>query len=117
MRVKTEIWVGAYLRRCMGEGLAVYVAARGDPFAGAVFICVDNLAGACWLYGPAPAGLEQSVDERRWTACFAKAPVSVREAEEYLRRQKQYDPDLWVIELEDRQGRHFLGDELVAAEG
>ncbi len=113
MRVKTEIWVKAYLRRAMSEGIAGYIAASGDDYAGAVFIHIDNLGGSHWLFGPAPAGLEESSHERRWTSCFNEAPVSKQRAEEYLFQQKKYDPDLWIVELEDKHGRHFLDDQLV----
>ena len=113
MRVKSEIWVKAYLRRCMSEGLYGYIASRGDDFAGAIYIHIDDLEGSHWLYGPAPAGLEESSQDRRWTSCFADAPVSSQKVETYIEQQKKYDPDLWVIELEDKQARHFLGDELV----
>ena len=98
MRVKSEIWVTAYLRRCQGEG------------AGAIFICIDRLDGTVSLYGPAPSGLAESATDRRWVRCFGARLVSPTEADIYLARQRQFDPDLWIIEVEDRAGRHFLGD-------
>ena len=113
MRVKTEIWVKAYLRICMSEGSAAYIITSGDEFAGAVFIHIDNLAGGHWLFGPAPAGLEESSLDRRWSSCFSHLPVSKDQVETYLAQQKRYDPDLWIVELEDKLGRHFLGDQLI----
>ena len=113
MRVKTEIWVKAYLRRVMSEGIAGYIVASGDDYAGAVFIRIDTLDGANFLFGPAPAGLEEVSQERRWTPCFEDAPVSKERADSYLAQQRKYDPDLWIVELEDKQGRHFLDDLLV----
>ena len=56
MRIKSEIWVRAYLRRCQSEGVPVVIVRRGDEAAGAIFICVDRLDGTVSLYGPAPAG-------------------------------------------------------------
>ncbi len=111
--MKTEIWVKAYLRRVMSEGIAGYVAASGDDFAGAIYIHIDNLDGSHWLFGPAPAGLEETSLERRWSPCFDNAPVSKEQAETYLLQQRTYDPDLWIVEIEDRLGRHFLDDLLV----
>ena len=113
MRLKTEIWVKAYLRRVMSEGLAGYIATSGDDFAGAIYIHIDDLAGAHYLFGPAPAGLDESSSERRWISCFPDASVSKEQADNYLLQQKKYDPDLWIVELEDKQGRHFLDDLLV----
>jgi hypothetical protein len=110
MRIKSEIWVRAYLRRCQSEGIPVVIVRRGDEAAGAIFICVDRLDGTVSLYGPAPAGLMDSDTERRWVKCFESRAVSTVEADRYLARQREFDPDLWIIEIEDRAGRHFLGD-------
>ncbi len=110
MRVKSGIWVSAYLRRCQGEGVPVAVVRRGDESAGAIFICVDRLDGTVILYGPAPAGAEGSETERRWVKCLQPEPASSAHASDYLARQSKFDSDLWIIEIEDRRGRHFLGD-------
>jgi hypothetical protein len=113
MRLKSEIWVTAYLRRCQGEGVPVVIVQRGDAAAGAIFISVDRLDGTVCVYGPAPAGLTESEMDRRWVSCFGPRPASAAEAGSYLARQREFDPDLWIIELEDRAGRHFLGDAAV----
>jgi hypothetical protein len=110
MRIKSEIWVRAYLRRCQSEGVPIVIVRRGDEAAGAIFICVDRLDGTVSLYGPAPAGLTGSETDRRWIRCFELPAVGEAEANRYLARQREFDPDLWIIEIEDRAGRHFLGD-------
>jgi hypothetical protein len=117
MRVRTEIWVRAYLRRCQAEAIPVYVGRRGDEAAGAVFICVNRLDGTVALYGPAPAGLAETETERRWVSLFGGKPVGVAEVQVYLARQWDFDPDVWVLELEDRAGRHLLGDLIIEGEG
>jgi hypothetical protein len=113
MRIKSEIWVKAYLRRCQAEGVPVVIVRRGDEAAGAIFICIDRLDGTVWLYGPAPAGMVESETDRRWVNCFGARAGSAKEADDYLARQREFDPDLWIIEIEDRAGRHFLGDDAV----
>jgi hypothetical protein len=113
MRIKSEIWVRAYLRRCQAKGVPVVIVQRGDEAAGAIFICVDRLDGTVSLYSPAPAGLMEIETERRWVSCFGPRPVSEAEADLYLARQREFDPDLWIIEIEDKAGRHFLGDAAV----
>jgi len=110
MRVKSEVWVKAYLRRCQAEGVPVVIARRGDEAAGAIFICIDRLDGTVLLYGPAPSGAAGGETERRWVNCLGPGPASTADADRYLNRQREFDPDLWVIEVEDRAGRHFLGD-------
>lgn len=113
MRVKSEIWVRAYLRRCQAEGVPVVIVRRGDEAAGAIFIRIDRLDGTVSLYSPAPAGLSESEMERRWVSCFGSRSVGESEANLYLARQREFDPDLWIIEIEDKAGRHFLGDAAV----
>ena len=113
MRLKSEIWVRAYLRRCQVENVPAVIVRRGDEAAGAIFISVDRLDGTVDLYGPAPAGLDGGEVERRWMSCLGPRPVTQAEANLYLARQHEFDPDLWVIEIEDRGGRHFLGDAAV----
>jgi hypothetical protein len=110
MRIKSEIWVRAYLRRCQSESVPIVIVRRGDEAAGAIFICVDRLDGTVCLYGPAPAGLTGIDTERRFVSCFESRSVIAGEAERYLARQQEFDPDLWIVEIEDRAGRHFLGD-------
>ena len=110
MRIKSEIWVRAYLRRCQAQGVPVVIARRGDEAAGAIFICIDRLDGTMLLYGPAPAGLVGSETERCWMGSFGNRAVSLIEVQEYLARQREFDPDLWIIDVEDKAGRHFLGD-------
>jgi hypothetical protein len=115
MRVKSEIWVRAYLRRCQAEAVPVVIVRRGDAAAGAIFISVDRLDGTVCLYGPAPAGLKGGETDRRWVRCLGAGPVGSAEAGVYLARQLEFDPDLWILEVEDRAGRHFLGDDVVEA--
>jgi len=113
MRVTSEIWVKAYLRRCQAEAVPVVVVRRGDAAAGAIFISVDKLDGTVFLFGPAPAGLTVTDTDRRWTRCLGAMPASQEEASVYIAQQLKFDPDLWLIEVEDRAGRHFLGGDLV----
>jgi hypothetical protein len=113
MRVKSEVWVKAYLRRCQAEGVPIVIVRRGDEAAGAIFICIDRLDGTVSLYGPAPTGLVESETERRWVSCFGSRWVSVAEVDRYLAREREFDPDLWILEVEDKGGRHFLGDSAI----
>jgi hypothetical protein len=106
MRLKSEIWVKAYLRRCAGEGVPAVVVRRGDADAGVIFLKVSRLDGSATLYGPAPAGMARDDGDRRWALFVAAAPEG--DIEVRLSREREMDPDLWIIEVEDRQGRHFL---------
>ena len=113
MRLKSEIWVQAYLRICAANGLPGVLVRRGDPDAGAIFVRVTRLDGRSDVYGPAAAGLADADAERRFSPRFRVGPATDAETDAYLARQRDYDPDLWIVEVEDRAGRHCLGDWLV----
>ena len=113
MRLKSEIWVKAYLRRCMGQGGFGAIVRHGDDDAGAIFIKVRRADGQCALFGPAPAGLDGADFDRRWVALLKGAFVSEEEADAYITRQARADSDLWLVEIEEREGKHFLGDDLM----
>ena len=110
MRLKSEIWVKAYLRSCAAAGAPAFVIRHGDDDAGAIFIKVSRLDGTARLFGPAPAGLEAdgAIRDRQWVAHIDREGASEADVETYLGRQAEFDSDLWVVEVEDRQGRHFL---------
>ncbi len=110
MRLKTAIWVRAYLRRCAGAGAFAAVVRHGDDDAGAIFIKVNRLDGACRLYCPAPAGLDGAETERRWVLDALAGEKGEEAIDARLVRERGFDADLWVIEVEDRAGRHFLDD-------
>ena len=114
MRLRAEFWVKGYIRRCAVEGASAVVVRHGDDDAGAIFIKVNRLDGTCLLFGPAPAGLSGSESDRRWIAQLQPAGVSEGEADAFLAREAGFDSDLWLIEVEDRDGRHFLDDQLDA---
>jgi hypothetical protein len=109
MRIKAGIWVGAYLRRVNALAVPAMVARRGDGDAGAIFIKLNTLDGFAQVLRPAASGADEADEQRFWTPAF-KTPRAEAEAEIYLQRQREFDADMWIIEVEDRAGRHFLDD-------
>ncbi|MBI3438896.1 MAG: DUF1491 family protein [Proteobacteria bacterium] len=113
MELKTEIWVSALIRRAAVAGAFAAVARKGDPDGGAVLVKVATMDRRARLYAPARAG----EGERIWLDLSAG---SLGEAEAdvdaYARKRAESDPDLWVVEIEDKHGRHFL-DEPVDSSG
>ncbi len=110
MRLKSAIWVAAYLRRCNVEGVFAAVRRRGAEEAGAIFIKVSRLDGTADVYAPAPqtAFIEGSSADRAFSPALKSLPATDADIEAYLARQVRADPDVWIIESEDRCGRHFL---------
>jgi hypothetical protein len=109
MRLKSAIWVAAYLRRCQTEGIFGAVRRRGAEDAGAVFVKVASLDGNAVLYTPAPqTAYDDSRPVDRVFTPSTKAPVPEQVVEERLAKEVNFDPDVWIVEIEDRAGRHFL---------
>lgn len=106
MRLKSEIWVKAYVRRCNGDNAPAMVVHRGDADAGIILIKVARLDGTADLYGPAPSGYASSDGERRWMRIACEIPDA--DAEARITQELRLDSDTWVIEVEDRAGRNFL---------
>lgn len=109
MRLKSSIWVAAYLRRCEIEGAFGAVRRRGSEEAGAVFVKISRLDGTATLYAPAPQ--TEYDDSRPIDRVFMPTtpePVAEPSIEERLVKEIKFDPDAWIVEIEDRQGRHFL---------
>jgi|SRR5262245_37774920 len=111
MRLKSGIWVAAYLRRCAVEGVFAAVRRRGADEAGAIFIKINRLDGTAVLYGPAPQSAfeEARPAERIFTAAIGQSKSATDlEIEARLVKEIRFDPDLWIVEVEDRSGRSFL---------
>lgn len=115
MRLKSAIWVSAYLRRCAAEGAYAVVRRKGAEEAGAVFVRIDRLDGTSDLFGPAPQSAFEDAHpiDRAFTQSLKQQPAANADVEGYLERQLRFDPDLWIVEVEDRQGRNFL-DQIVS---
>jgi hypothetical protein len=110
MRLKSAIWVSAYIRRCTVEGAYAVVGRRGAEEAGAIFVRIDRLDGTADLFGPAPQSEfdEARPGDRAFIACLKAQPRPNDEIDKYVSRQIDFDPDIWIVEVEDRQGRNFL---------
>ena len=103
--LKTDIWASALIRRAQVAGAFAAVARKGDTDAGAVLVKVATLDGRARLYAPARDG----VGERVWLDLSAGVLGDQEpDIDAYVRKRLASDPDLWVVEIEDKAGRHFL---------
>ena len=103
MLLSTDIWVSALIRRAELAGAFAVVARKGDPRAGAVLVkALDRRDRTARLYAEATKG----DGERVW---MQPVPSDAEaELDAYVERARRIDPDLWVVEIDDVQGRHFL---------
>jgi hypothetical protein len=110
MRLKSALWVAAYLRRCHVEGIFAVVRRRGAEESGAIFVRVSRLDGTSDLFGPAPQSAFDAAGEaaRAFTPSLATQSAADADVEAYLARQVKFDSDVWIVEVEDRTGRNFL---------
>lgn len=102
MRLTTDLWVSAYLARLRLADLSVYVVAKGDATAGAVIVKSATLDGKARAF---QRSYDLMTGARVWVVL---AEGDEAEVDATLRRQRDRDRDLWIIEVEDRQGRTLL---------
>lgn len=101
-RVKASIWISAQIRRCSQLALPAVVRRRGDPDAGSILIRLDRLDGFSIL-------LSQSRDasgNAAWLQSGGAEPMPDPDVETYIQRRIKSDPDIWVLEIEDRHGQY-----------
>jgi hypothetical protein len=100
MRVTTDFWVSALLKRVFGAGGFAAVARRGSAEAGTVFIIVRDRLGAATLYGPAPQTSYDSAkpDERNFQRLELREDDPA--ADSRLEKEARFDPDIWIVEIE-----------------
>src|SRR5258707_1914761 len=109
MRLKTVIWVADYLRRCQTAGVFGAVRRRGAEEAGAVFVKVATLDGKAMLYIPAPQTVyDDSRPIERYFMPIAAEALPEPSVEDRITKEIRFDPDAWIVETEDKAGRHFL---------
>lgn len=103
-RLAAKFWVQAYMARLEFAGIPAYVVAHGDDTAGAVLVKLATLDGQAVAF---QRSFDLMSGDRKWMVLSEGEEPSVDAA---LRRQREFDPDVWVIEVEDRQGRHMLDE-------
>lgn len=103
MRLRSDFWVAAFLRRCDIEGIAAVLRRRGALEAGAVYVKLDVLDGRIALFGPAPQS-ELSGDGRLFIRLHKDEWIEPLAAESTLKREIKFDTDIWIVELESRAG-------------
>ena len=103
-KLKTDIEINALIRRAEQAGAYAMILHRGDKDAGAFAVVTRQFgASSAWLY---QAG-QDATGGRIW---WAKGPLLPQDLQKLLQDRRAMDSDLWVVEIEDHSGRHFLLD-------
>jgi hypothetical protein len=103
-RLTAEFWVQAYLTRLRLTDIPAFVVAHGDDTAGAVLVKLNTLDGQAACY---QRSFDLMSGARQWMLLVEGEEATVDAA---ITRQRSFDPDLWVIEVESRDGRHLLDE-------
>lgn len=103
-RLTAQFWVQAYLTRLRLTDIAAFVVAHGDDSAGAVLIKLNTLDGNAVVF---QRSFDLQTGSRRWMQLESGPEADI---DQVIARQRGYDPDLWVVEVEDRAGRHLLDE-------
>jgi hypothetical protein len=101
-RLPSHIWIMAQIRRCNADGITAMVVQKGEAQTGTLLVKINQFEIGCRV-------LSQMRDldgELGWMAAFDGEPVPESEADSYLERAMSRDPDIWVVEIEDREGRN-----------
>lgn len=108
-RLTAEFWVQAYLTHLRLADIPVFITAKGDATAGAVLVKSNTLDGQAKVF---QRSFDLMTGERAW---IILAEGDERDVDATIEKQKSFDQDLWVIEVEDRDGRHLLDQEGLAS--
>jgi hypothetical protein len=105
VRLASGVWVSAYLTRLRLADIPAFVVARGDETAGAVLVKLNTLDGNAKAF---QRSFDMLTGERTW---MVLAEGAEQDVDVSVAKQRSFDSDLWVIEVEDRQGRSLLDED------
>ena len=103
-RLRSKIWVQAYLKRLELQSIAAYVTAHGDDHSGAILIKVMKMDGSAKLYQKT---FDLQNNRNAWVKILDSLDVEI---DTLLEKQKVNDPDLWVVEIESASGQNYLDE-------
>jgi hypothetical protein len=108
-RLKPGIWVKAQLRLCDRAGIALTVLRRGDQDGGSVVLKLLSGDGRADVLAQTtgPTG------GRAWMRPLGPEPVAEADADAYVARQGEFDPDIWVLEVLDPKGAYEIDGEIL----
>lgn len=107
--LSTELLISAQRRLAAREGVPVTVVRRGYSSSGTILLKINRLDGTARVLTQV-----RYDDELVWSPIGRSDPMDEKAADAYLARQADVDPDLWIIEIEDKQGRHWFPGKVVA---
>ena len=107
-RLPTDFMINAQIRIAAKEGVSIMVLKRGDHSSGTIILKINRLDGTARVLTQV-----RFDDELVWNPVSRTDPMSEAEADRYIYRQAEIDPDSWLLEIEDKEGRHWFPGRIV----
>ena len=102
-RLTSKFWISAYIKRLESQGIPVFIVKKGDQVAGAILIVISNLKGFSTIF-------TQSFDaegNRIWLELTRGSDIEIAET---IKKQKDIDPDIWILEVENPKGKNVINE-------
>ncbi|MED5396572.1 MAG: hypothetical protein CFH05_01416 [Alphaproteobacteria bacterium MarineAlpha3_Bin4] len=107
--LKAGIWVQAQIRVCDKNALPAVVVRRGNPDAGTILLKLNRFDAGYEVL----TQVRTAEGNRAWMRSIGDNPVQESEADAYIERQLKFDPDIWVLEIEDSDCRYEIDGEVI----
>jgi len=107
--LKAGIWVQAQIRVCDTQFIPAVVVRKGDPDAGSVFLKLNRLDKGVEVFSQ----VRTANGARAWMRATGDALVEDTIADAYINKQLTFDPDIWVLEIEDPNYRYAIEGEII----
>ena len=111
-RLPVSLIIGATIRTAAQQGIPIVIVRHGDNAGGALVLKVNRLDGTAHVYGQI-----RSENKLVWSPLSRQDPLPEVAADQLFQQQARYDPDVWLIEIEDRTGRHWFPGDMVPVKG
>ena len=98
-RTPTHIWLDAKIRELSMRGIGIYVTHKGEKMSGLVLLKLVASSQECKLLTQQRNFETDALD---WVNVFQEDIIEESRADEYIQRSTTRDPDLWVLEIEDK---------------
>ncbi|MEM6812301.1 MAG: DUF1491 family protein [Pseudomonadota bacterium] len=98
-RTPTHLWVEAKIKELNSKNIPAYILQRGEKMDGLIFLKISNCINKAVIVTQ-----ERNLDgDLEWIKTHADESIDEKQADEYLKRSSQRDPDIWIIEIEHRE--------------
>lgn len=108
-RIPTELYISANIRKCGVENIPVYVQHKGDPQSGTILLKILDSDFKCRLFGQ----MRDMDGALKWFDRTETGPVAEASADQQIKSAVKRDPDLWVVEIETRDGLNPFEGEII----